>query len=161
MDDKDLEGELVYLTVHYDRWLRDVDANFNIPMANRLARVIKVFDWDTDEGKLLLAAREKTGKWNNLNPKDFKFVLQIYYPELKIKEKNGFTSEEVVSRKYPGTELYMFNLVPGWMIKSFKSSYYQKFTLKSKADEQSDTGAQSKKKVAKKKTVRRKKVRKL
>lgn len=131
MEDNNLEGKLVYLTVHYDRWLRDITANFNVPMANRLAKVIKVFDWNTKEGKILLEARKKTGKWDNLDPKAFKFVLQIYYPEIISGNKKGITIEEVCSRKYPGTDFNLFEIIPDWMVTSIRSDEYIKLSLES------------------------------
>lgn len=132
MDDKDWLGKIVYLTVHAEVWFKEIKPNFNIPMVNRLAKVVKIFDWDTEEGVILLEAREKTGKWTNLNSKDFKFVLKIYYPELIFDQnvkiyspellfskeiKKGFVAEEVLPLKYPGTELFMFDLLPDWVIK--------------------------------------------
>ena len=111
MDDKELDGKLVYLTVHVDRWLREINVDFNVTMANKLAKVIKVFDWESDEGKYLLRARAKTGKWENLEPKDFKFVLKVYHPDLVVKNKKGCTIEEVLPRCYPGTKLYLFDLL--------------------------------------------------
>lgn len=117
MEDKDYKGRLVYLTVHLDAWLRRVNFKFNIPMVNRLAKVIKVFDWDTEEGKLLLAEREKTGKWVDLESKDFKFVLKIYYPELKNGDKTGMCVEELMPRCYPGSDKTLFDLIPAELMK--------------------------------------------
>jgi len=134
MKDYELSGKLVYLTVHYDRWLREVNSDFNIPMANRMARVIKVFDWETEEGKLLLEARKKTRKWGNFNSEDFKFVLEIYCPELVVSgKKQGFSTEEVAPRKYPGTDLFLFEVVPDWMIKSIRSDEWESFSILPKA----------------------------
>jgi hypothetical protein len=103
-----------------DAWLRQVNPKFNIPMANRIAKVVKVFDWDTAEGVLLLQEREKTGKWGKLNPKDFKFVLKVYYPDLVRDKKAGITAEEVVPRCYPETVLNLFELLPVWMLSSLQ-----------------------------------------
>lgn len=127
--DKELSGRLVYLTVHADVWFRDINPKFNIPMANRIAKIIKIFDWDTDEGKFLLEERAKTGKWNKLDPKAFKFVLKIYCPELKIKDKIGIAPEEVMPRNYPGTELSMFDLLPPWMLKDLQKEEKDIFRL--------------------------------
>lgn len=118
--DQDLSGRLVYLTPHVDVWLRRVNPKFNIPMANRIAKVIKVFDWGTEEGKILLKEREKTGKWKDLDPKAFKFVLRVYYPDLVKGEKIGVTAEEVMPRYFPNTEMPMFNVLPEWMLKSLQ-----------------------------------------
>lgn len=118
MEDKELDGKLVYLTIHFENWLKQVNPAFNVPMANRLAKVVKVFDWDTEEGRVLLAEREKTGKWTNLNPKDFKFVLKVYYPELVLKGKlRGFSAQELACRYYPGKEITMFEPLPDALVK--------------------------------------------
>jgi hypothetical protein len=102
-------------------------------MANRLAKVIKVFDWDTEEGKLLLQVRESTGKWSNYNSKDFKFVLKIYYPELILKSgKVGFCTEEVFPKTYPNTQYSMFELVPDWMLKDIFKTEVNSFTVELK-----------------------------
>jgi hypothetical protein len=115
MNDQNLLGRLVYLSVHSDRWLRHRNEVFHVLMANRIARVIKVFDWETAEGKYLLEQREKSGKWADLPSKDFKFVLSIFYPELVRDGKVGITVEEMLPRVYPGEKTTLFELLPDWM----------------------------------------------
>jgi hypothetical protein len=114
MEDSDFKGRIVFLTVHLDKWLRDINPKFNVPMSNRLAKVVKVFDWSTEEGKLLLDVRKKTGKWEKLNPQDFKFILKVYHPDLKINKNDnqGMMVEEVLPLYFPGTKLRMFDLYP-------------------------------------------------
>jgi hypothetical protein len=141
--DKDFAGRLVYLTTHSDVWFRDLNPKFNVPMANRIAKVVKVFDWETDEGLLLLSEREKTGKWGKLKPKDYKFVLKIYCPELSIKGKRGFATEEIMPIKYPGTELTLFELLPPWMLTSLQKEEKDIFKLLRK-DQDPDTDNKSK-----------------
>jgi len=116
MEDSELLNRVVFITAHADRWLRDANPRFNIPMANRLARVSKVFDWDTEEGRMLLEAREKSGKWGKLDPRDFKFVLSIFYPELVNDGQRGMVIEEVMPRRFPGTELELFSPMPAWVL---------------------------------------------
>jgi hypothetical protein len=122
MEDSNFSGKFVYLTRHLELWLKRVNTGFNLSMAGRIARIIKVFDWDTDEGILLLNARKESGKWDKLDPKDFKFVLRIYYPELHHKEKKGVAVEEVVPRYFPGatTKLEMFEVLPEWILKELR-----------------------------------------
>jgi len=120
VSDNGLSGRLVFLTTHMDVWLRQVNPKFNIPMANRIAKIVKVFDWDTAEGKLLLREREKTGKWKSLDPKAFKFVLKIYYPDLVKDNKEGITVDEVAPRFFPNTKMMMFNVLPAWMLKNLQ-----------------------------------------
>ena len=155
MDDKELEGKIVYLTIHYERWLREINSEFNIPMVNRIAKVIKVFDWDTHEGRILLSARKKTNKWGKLNPEDFKFVLQVFCPELISKGKKGLKAEEVLPHFYPGTELLMFDILPDWILSEINSKKYDNFKLSLKQSSSSDPKKCIAKKVVKKKDVSR------
>lgn len=134
MDDKELSGRLVYLTHHYDVWLRQVSPKFEVTMANRLAKVIKVFDWDTDEGKILLEERERTGKWTKLDSKAFKFVLKVYAPDLELKGKKHLTFVEMAPRYYPGTEMQMFSLLPEIMLKDLQKEEKNIFSLQKKHD---------------------------
>lgn len=115
--DSDYRGRLVILTSNLENWLKQLNSDFNVPMTNRLAKVVKVFDWSSREGKALLEARNGKygGKWKNLNAKDFKFVLKIYYPELRMKRTNEVTAEEVLPLYYPGTKGLMFIPLPEWM----------------------------------------------
>ena len=125
MEDSELSGKFVYLTPHLEHWLKEINPKLNISLAGRTARVIKVFDWDTEEGRILLKARKDTGKWEKQDPKDFKFVLRVYYPELKKKddpEKIGVAVEEVVPRYFPGTKQEMFGLIPEWILKELRST---------------------------------------
>jgi hypothetical protein len=147
--DVDKSHRLVYLTVHADVWFREINPKFNVPMVNRLAKIIKVFDWDTDEGRLLLSEREKTGKWGKLDPKAFKFVLRVYCPELIVKNRRGFTTEEVLPLKYPGTELTLFELLPLWMLQSLQKEEKDVLRLvdiKSKSDVKSNVSGKLRKK---------------
>jgi len=131
--DSDFDGHLVYLTRCLEKWYHDLDPTFDVPISNRLAKVIKVFDWSTDEGKLVLNAREKTGKWGNkLISEDFKFVLKVYYPELTTKTNNKVTATEVVPRYYPGTKMEMFSLLPDWMIKDLLKAEKNAFKVERK-----------------------------
>jgi hypothetical protein len=156
MSDLDLSGKLVYLTFHYDKWLREINSDFNIPMANRLARVIKVFDWESKEGKILKEARNKTNKWGNFNSDDFKYVLTIYCPELrKSDNKLGFSVEEVLPKYYPGTELCLFEEIPEWMLNQIKSDTWKTFKLDSNNTRVTEVKSYPKKVL--KKTVKAKK----
>jgi hypothetical protein len=133
LKDSDFDGRLVYLTRYLEKWYRDLSPEFDVPMSNRLARVIKVFDWNTEEGKLVTEARRKTGKWSNkIIAEDFKFVLKIYFPELTFKDKNKVTAPEVVPRYYPGTKMDMFCLLPVWMLKDLNKEEKNLFKVERK-----------------------------
>lgn len=111
MEDKDLDGKLVYLTLFYEKWIREVHPEFNIPMVNRLAKVVKVLDWDTDEGKLILSERKRNGKWDKFKSEDYRFVLNIYYQELAPSRKN-IAIAEMVPRYYPDSKNELFKILP-------------------------------------------------
>lgn len=153
VSDSDLSGKLVFLTVHFDVWLRQVNAKFNIPMANRLAKIVKVFNWNTAEGKLLLKQRKQTGKWESLNSKEFKFVLKIYCPDLIKDNKKGTITYEVSPKFYPETKLTMFQVIPVWMLKDIQKA--EKDIFKIEKDNKSNNN-NSKKKTNVSKRIRKK-----
>ena len=122
MQDLDLQGKLVYLTVHFQNWLQELNINFSVPVIGRLAKVTKVIDWESKEGKLVLSERQKSPKWKNLDPKSFKFIISIYYPELIVKNKKGVIIPEVVPMMNPyNGKGPFFELVPDWMLKDIIS----------------------------------------
>lgn len=144
MQDNDIAGKLVFLTPHLEVWLRELNSEFNVPLANRLSKIIKVFDWDTPEGQILLKEREKTGKWENLNAKDFKFVVKIYFPDLIFKEKKGITVEEVIPKFFPGSKKPMFTVVPEWMIRDINKEEKNAFDLVNKKENKDNTNSTTK-----------------
>ena len=117
-------GDIVYLTRHYTEWIKMLSSDIEVALDHRIAKIIKVFDWDTEEGKLLLDQRVKTGKWDNLNSEDFKYVLNVYYPELLSKDGKtaGITAIEVLPLYFPGTEFKLFERYPEHLIKDLKSN---------------------------------------
>ncbi len=120
MKDQELFGRLVFLTPHADLFLRESNPGFastNIILANRIARVAKVFDWNSEEGKYLLKEREKTGKWEKLDSKAYKFVLSIFYPDLKKGKTDGVIVEEVMPQHHLKTKEPLFLLLQDWMQK--------------------------------------------
>lgn len=128
-DNIDITGRIVYLTRYLEMWYKFRTPSFNVPITNRLAKIIKVFDWDTEEGKTLLEVRERTGKWKNIESKDFKYVLKVYYPELIINKKDKIMVDEVMPRYYPGTKNELFRLLPEWMLKDIIKEEKNSFTI--------------------------------
>ena len=131
MEDKDFIGHIVFLTVHFDKYLKIKNPLFDVPLSNRLAKVIKVFDWDTEEGKLLLSFRDKE-KWKDKDPRDFKFVLKVYMPDLIIKGKTGIAVEEVLPRYYPGTKHTLFDIFPDKLLEDINKKDKEFFSVKKK-----------------------------
>jgi hypothetical protein len=120
------ENRLVYLTTHFHTWIKERSPDFNILMIGRLAKVIKVFDWNSKEGKSLLNERLKNKKWNEQDAKDFKYLLEIYYPDLSKDGKKGVIAPECIpltgKDKKP-----LFDLIPNGILKQILST--AKFTI--------------------------------
>jgi hypothetical protein len=127
MEESNLQNKLVYLTVHFHTWVKDRNPDFNIPMLCRWAKVIKIFDWDSEEGKALLTERLKSDKWKEQDAKDFKFILDIYYPDLIKGEKKGVIAPECVPFLNPTTKKPLFEIVPTGILKQILST--SKFTV--------------------------------
>lgn len=125
MTDSELSGRLVYLTPHADFFLRESNPGFastNIQLANRIGRVAKVFDWDSAEGRLLLKERGKVDKWRSKDPRDYKFVVSICYPDLSMEGKRGFFVDEVMPRYHPASKEPLFEELPPWMAEELSKS---------------------------------------
>lgn len=122
MNDPTLENKLVYLTSHFHTWVKSRNPDFNIPMVCRLAKVIKIFDWETKEGKELLSERLKNEKWKEQDARDFRYVLEIYYPDLTKGEKKGVIAPECVPLLNPTSKGPLFEVVPNGILKQITSA---------------------------------------
>jgi len=111
-------GDIVYLTRHYAEWIKQLKGDLNIAVVHRIAKIVKIFDWKTTEGKLLLEQRRATGKWKNLEIKDFKYVLNVYFPELEDKKTKqvGMSLIEVLPLNYPSSTFQLFEKYPEHLI---------------------------------------------
>jgi len=129
------KGDVVYLTRHYAEWMKMLKGDLDISLIHRIAKIVKVLDWDTEEGKALLQQREYTGKWENINSKDFKYVLKIYYPDLipPRGKKSGLSGYEVLPRNFPNTEYPLFDIYPKHLLDDiFKKDVEDIFKIKLK-----------------------------
>jgi hypothetical protein len=100
-------------------------------MVNRLAKVVKVLNWDTEEGKLILQERQKTGKWEKLNSEEYKYILDIYYPEL-VKTRKNISISELVPRYYPESKDELFSILPNSIITGLLKKEQNTFKIVSK-----------------------------
>lgn len=78
-------GDLVWLTDKASKWIRSKSKGeaMEVPFVGRLALVSKVIDWETDEGKAILSAREQNPKWLAMeNHLRVKFIVNILFPEI-------------------------------------------------------------------------------
>lgn len=84
-------GDYVFLTRASELWMRRVRPQAPVLfLTGRLARVAKVLDWGSEEGRMVWESRKENQKWANIdNPEDYRYVLDIYFPELPSGEKKG------------------------------------------------------------------------
>ena len=118
-------GEMVVLTAAYERHLMAANPLLRYTMSNRLAKIEEIFDWESPKGKKIKAARLKTNaaKWSKLPLEDCRYVLSIYYPELKGRQgQNGVAERGMPSfSKDPETGEAYFIKVPEWMVKEIQA----------------------------------------
>lgn len=119
------EGDVVFFTRHYAEWLREINPKLDITLIHKIAKIIKIIDWETDEGRAILKEREATGKWKKLNSKDFKYILRVYHPDIVGKDKKnpGVIAYEVLPKNYPGLkeDAPLFDLYPKTLLEDIFS----------------------------------------
>lgn len=101
-------GDLVYITLAGQDFLsRNRDAQSNVQVNGRMAKILEIYDWKTARGRKILADRKKSHfTWSKLKSKDFKFVLCIYGPELKHPDTGsmGVMVPEIFTEFHPTAE---------------------------------------------------------
>lgn len=99
------KGDLVYLTVAAQDFLaRNRGDSFNINVVGRLGYISEVYDWNSTRGKDILKKREAASKtWSKLKSRDFKYVVVVLYPELKVpnQEQQGMAIPEILCEFHP------------------------------------------------------------
>lgn len=115
-------GDLVFLTSAFENYMYEKYPKITIPFVNRLAKVEEIIDWESEKGKKIKKAREMSGKWKNLSIEENKYILSIYYHDLKGKKGESGIVERGVSmfRFHPKTNHVFFEKVPGWIFKLIK-----------------------------------------
>ena len=126
------EGDLVYLTLAAHEWIVRKNPDLNFPVNGHLARISKVFEWDTEEGKMILEERKKVAGWRELDPREFRYILNAYFPELiGGKKSQGAILPLVLPESYPGKPgTPMFGSVPKSMLKDMMSDETAKIEKK-------------------------------
>ncbi len=117
MEEKLKPGDLLFLTPAYERYLRNKHPNLKVKMANRLAKLEDIIDWDSEKGQILKALRIKSGKWKKLPLEENKYIISIYYHDLKGKKGEPGTIERGVPmfRYHPKSKDPFFVKIPGWI----------------------------------------------
>lgn len=108
MSEKYREGDIVYVTLAGQDYLaRNRSQEFNISVYGRLAKILEIYDWESERGKGILEERKKHFTWSKLKSEDFKYVLLIFAPELLApddKSKKGIAFPELFAEFHPMQE---------------------------------------------------------
>ena len=94
-------GDVVYVTMSGHDFITRNRPEFNVNIAGRMARVHDIYDWKSTRGKKILAERAKLPKWKDRISEDYKYVLVIYYPELKKEDTQGLSIPELFTEFHP------------------------------------------------------------
>lgn len=112
-------GDLLILTGAFHVYFHKKHEKSKIILTNRLAKLEEIIDWDSSKGKLIKEARIKSGKWKNLPLEDNKYIISIYYHDLKGRDGQKGVVERGVPmfRGHPETGTPFFEKVPDWLYK--------------------------------------------
>lgn len=112
-------GDLVLLTGAFNAYFHKKHPESKLCLTNRLAKCEEIIDWGSEKGQMIKAARLKSGKWKNLPLEDNKYIISIFYHDLKGREgKKGVVERGVpMFQVHPKTGVPFFEKVPDWMLK--------------------------------------------
>jgi len=132
------EGQIVYLTKHFHTFLKAKAPDIQIQVVGRIARIVKIIDWDTDEGRKIKAARESIEAWKDPQKsnmvEDYKYLLDILYPEIDYKGKGLIHPEVVPEYLSIDSKQRLFEPYPPKMLKYLlKKNIAPKIVLKEDA----------------------------
>lgn len=129
------QGDLVFLTEAYERYMYERNPKVQISFVNRLARIEDVIDWDSPRGQKIKDLRMKSGKWEGLPLEDNKYLLSIFYHDLKGRGgQQGVIEQSVPSfSRHPKTGDPLFVKIPDWIYK-YLMSKCQTFDVETRED---------------------------
>jgi hypothetical protein len=120
MAEEDIKpGDMVFLTKAYEDYFRQKNITSHIPIANRLAKLEEIIDWDSPKGQRIKEIRINSGKWAKLPLEDNRYIISIYYHELVGRKNQQGVIERGVPmfRYHPETKQAFFDKVPDWIFK--------------------------------------------
>jgi len=112
-------GDLFFLTKHFDAYMRKKHPTLSVLLTNRIAKLEEIIDWNTEKGRNIRLVREKTGKWKDLNQDDCKYVMSIFYHDLRGRNGQPGVIERGVAmfQNDPETGQPFFEPMPDWVFK--------------------------------------------
>lgn len=113
-------GDLLLLTQAFDVYMHQKNPHINVIYTNRIAKLEDIIDWNSEKGKIIKDAREKSGKWKNLPLEDNKYIVSIFYHDLIGRQGQRGVAERGVSmfRLHPETKQPFFEKMPDWLFKT-------------------------------------------
>ena len=117
MEDNLIPGDLLFLTSAYELYLKNKYPKLKVRVVNRLAKLEDIIDWDTPKGKRIKEARVKSGKWKKLPLEENKYIISVYYHDLKGRKGEEGAIERGVPmfRYHPKSGVPFFQKVPDWI----------------------------------------------
>jgi len=112
-------GDLLIMTQAYDEYVHQKNPQLKLVLTNRLAKLEDIIDWDTERGRLIKEAREKSGKWKDLPIEENKYLVSIFYPDITGRKGEQGVAERSIPlfRKHPKNGVPFFTKVPEWLYK--------------------------------------------
>jgi hypothetical protein len=109
-------GDLVYLTRHFDVYMRRKGPKVDVIYSNRIGKLEEILDWESEKGRLIKQGRINSGKWTGLPMDSCKYLVTVYYPELIGRKGEKGVIEPCVPmfRYHPKTEEPFFEKLPDW-----------------------------------------------
>jgi hypothetical protein len=124
-------GDLVFLTQEYENYVYERNPRMTIPteyrpgnikLVNRLAKIEEIIDWSSPNGIKIKEKRIKSGKWRDLPLEDCKYMVSVYYHDLKGRngEQGVAQRGQPMFAKHPVTGAPFFVKVPDWIYGEIK-----------------------------------------
>ena len=112
-------GDLLFITSHFDKYVREKNPKLTVSLVNRLAKLEEIIDWSSDKGRRIEQARFMSGKWKDLPMEDCKYVISIFYHDIKGRHGEMGVAERGVPmfKNNPKTGDPFFEKVPDWIFK--------------------------------------------
>ena len=119
MEDKIKAGDLLFLTEAFHNYINKKFPDSKVILANRLAKLEEIIDWNSVKGKKIKEARIKSGKWKKLPLEENKYIISVYYHDLVGRKGQKGVAERGVSmfRYDPKSGKPFFTKVPDWIYK--------------------------------------------
>jgi hypothetical protein len=110
-------GDLLFLTKAFEDYFHKKHPQSTILLANRIAKLEEIIDWDSPKGQQIKQARLASGKWKDLPLEDNRFIVSVYYHDILGRKGEKGVAERGVAmfRNDPVTGKPFFEKIPDWI----------------------------------------------